>query len=916
MPPLEPAVGSAFGPYKIVAPLGAGGMGVVYKAEDSRLQRFVALKFLAPDLTDNPDALSRFGREARAASALNHPNICTVHDIGDHDGRAFIVMEFLQGETLKDRLEAGPLDVPTAVHLGIQIADALETAHAAGIIHRDVKPANILIGSRGHVKILDFGIAKIAAEGGRHADVTTMTGTRHGAVIGTAAYMAPEQARGETVDHRADIWSVGLVLYETIKGTRPSPAGRLRVDGNPELERIISKCLEVDRELRYQHAADLRTDLDRLKRTSGAIPSVRRRWLLPAAAAIVVAGIAAGWIYRPRAAALTDKDTIVLGDFTNSTGDPVFDDTLRQGLAVQLQQSPFLSLVPDDRISRTLRLMQQPPNAKLTREIAEAVCARTQSAAVLDGSIAALGNQYILALRATNCSTGDILADEQSQVSRKEEVLGALGQMATRVRERLGESLATIEKHSRPFDEATTASLDAWKAFISAGQVYSSSGRHLSKPLFERAIALDPDFAIAHARLGIYYSNEGESALSRQSTIRAYELRHRAGDAERFFIETVYDRQVTGNMDRELQTLDAWAQTYPRDGDPHGLRAGFATRSTGRYEEAIASAERSIALSGGSSQSFGSKAMGELSLNRLDAVESTLRRAEELKFGEQYFLIRYFVAFLRGDNEGMKRQASLAKADRPTEDMISHLEALAQARYARLSDARRTAAIAVSIPQQSGRRERAALFEAATAVWEALYGNTAAARQKAAAALTLGRAHEVDYAAAFALAMAGDIARSRALAGDLARGYPEDTSVQFMYLPTLRALHALDAGDPAAAIQALQPASRFDLAMGGIGFNAYFGKLYPIYVRGLAFMAAKQYRDAVGEFQRLLDHPSIVLVDPIDALARLQLARAHALAGDAAKAKSAYDNLLTLWKDADEGIPLIERARAESARLR
>jgi tetratricopeptide (TPR) repeat protein len=560
--------------------------------------------------------------------------------------------------------------------------------------------------------------------------------------------------------------------------------------------------------------------------------------------------------------------------------------------------------------------MQQPPNAKLTREIAEAVCARTQSAAVLDGSIAALGNQYILALRATNCSTGDILADEQSQVSRKEEVLGALGQMATRVRERLGESLATIEKHSRPFDEATTASLDAWKAFISAGQVYSSSGRHLSKPLFERAIALDPDFAIAHARLGIYYSNEGESALSRQSTIRAYELRHRAGDAERFFIETVYDRQVTGNMDRELQTLDAWAQTYPRDGDPHGLRAGFATRSTGRYEEAIASAERSIALSGGSSQSFGSKAMGELSLNRLDAVESTLRRAEELKFGEQYFLIRYFVAFLRGDNEGMKRQASLAKADRPTEDMISHLEALAQARYARLSDARRTAAIAVSIPQQSGRRERAALFEAATAVWEALYGNTAAARQKAAAALTLGRAHEVDYAAAFALAMAGDIARSRALAGDLARGYPEDTSVQFMYLPTLRALHALDAGDPAAAIQALQPASRFDLAMGGIGFNAYFGKLYPIYVRGLAFMAAKQYRDAVGEFQRLLDHPSIVLVDPIDALARLQLARAHALAGDAAKAKSAYDNLLTLWKDADEGIPLIERARAESARLR
>ena len=622
-------------------------------------------------------------------------------------------------------------------------------------------------------------------------------------------------------------------------------------------------------------------------------------------------------IYSRRPAPLTDKDTIVLGEFTNTTGDPVFDDTLRQGLAVQLQQSPFLSLISDERIGKTLAMMQQSPETRLTPEIAQAVCVRTTSAAVLDGSIASLGSQYILALRAKNCSTGDIVADEQAQVARKEDVLGSLSQMATQVRQKLGESVATIEKYSRPLQEATTASLDAWKAFTAARQVYFSSGRARAKPLFERAIAIDPDFATAHAQLGMYYSNEGESALSRQSTVKAYQLRHRATDAERFYIETLYDRQVTGNMDRELETLEAWAQTYPRDPMPHGLLAGFATRSTGKYEQSIAAAERSGAIDpeGGSALSRASKAYSELYLNRLDAAEATIRRAEERKLASDYFLVRYFIAFVRGDGEGMRQQAAIARASRSTEDLMSHLEALRLAGSAQLQDARRTAAIAVAIPKQSGRLERAALFEAATAVWEALYGNPAAARQKAAAALALGRGHEVDYAAAFALAVSGDVSRSRALADDLARDHPEDTSVQFMYLPTLRALFALDARNPAAAIQSLQTASRFDLAMGGIGFNGYFGKLYPIYVRGLAYLAAQQPVEAAAEFQRIVDHRSIVLVDPIDALARLQLARALALSGDTVKAKSVYNDLLTLWKNADPGLPVLNEARAEYARL-
>ena len=682
--------------------------------------------------------MSRFAREAQTASALNHTNICTIHDIGEQDGRSFIVMEYLEGMTLKDRLAAGSMSLNTVLDVGIQIADALDAAHTAGIIHRDIKPANVFIGSRDHVKVLDFGLAKMRVPATHQADVTTIAGTRQGVVMGTVAYMAPEQAGGETVDHRADIWSFGVVLYEMVTGTRPAPGVRLRVEGTPELERIISKCLDPDRELRYQHAAELRTDLEHLRSGPGATmaqhPALARRralWLSIGAAAVVAAAVA-GTIYSRRPATLTDKDTIVLADFANTTGDPVFDDTLRQGLAAQLQQSPFLSLVSDDRIGKTLAMMQQPPDARLTPEIAQAVCVRTASAAVLDGSIASLGSQYILALRAKNCSTGDILADEQAQVARKEDVLGSLSQMATQVRERLGESLATIEKYSRPLQEATTASLDAWKAFTTARQVYVSSGRARAQPLFERAIAIDPDFAIAHAQLGIFYSNEGESALSRQSTVKAYQLRHRASDAERFFIETVYDRQVTGNMDREMETLEAWAQTYPRDPTPHGLLAGFATRSTGRYEQSIAAAERSMALDpeGGSALSYGSKAYGELYLNRLDAAEATIRRAEERKLASDYFLVRYFIAFLRGDGEGMRQQAAMARASRSTEDLISHLEALRLAGSARLQDARRTAAIAAAIAKQSGRLERAALFEAATAVWEALYGNPAAARQK------------------------------------------------------------------------------------------------------------------------------------------------------------------------------------------
>ena len=919
----DPRIGQTLSHYRIVAELGGGGMGVVYKAEDTRLRRAVALKFVSEELSRDPEALRRFAREAQTASALNHTNICTIYDVGEQDGRSFMVMEFLEGMTLQERLAAGPLSLNTLIDLGIQIADALEAAHGAGIIHRDIKPANIFVAARDRVKVLDFGLAK-SGPAIPQADVTTMAGTRQGVVMGTAAYMAPEQARGEAVDHRADIWSFGLVLYEMVKGTRPPQTVRLRVEASPELERIVSKCLETERELRYQHAADLRTDLERLRRGQNVTvaPNTllgRRRawWLAIGTAAVVVGAAVAGLIYSRRPAMLTDKDTIVLSEFTNTTGDPVFDDTLRQGLAVQLQQSPFLSLISEERIRKELRLMEQADDARLTSPLAHDVCVRTASAAVLDGSIAILGSQYVLGLRASNCTTGDILADEQAQAARKEDVLGALSEMAGRLRTRVGESLATVEKFSTPLEDATTSSLDAWKAFSTASRTYFSSGPDAAIPLFERAVAIDPDFAIAHARLGIHYSNVRESTRARESTLKAYRLRDRASDVERFWIDTFYDRQVTGNVERQQQTMESWARTYPRDPVPHGLLAGFATSSTGRYESSIAAVDKAVALDPDRVPSTVAKALSQIRLNRLADAEATLRRASEsnLEYPE-FVLVPYFIAFLKGDVEAVRRNAARAREQRPTTDIISHLEALALARAGQLQEAKRMAAVAVDIAQKVDQRERAALFAASTAVSEAFYGERAAARQSATKILELARGRDVDYAVAFALALVGDMTRSRALADDLAKNFSEDTSVQYMYLPTLRALFSLSARDAAGALQSLQPASRFDLALGGLGFYGYFGALYPIYVRGLAYLAAHQPAQAVAEFQRIVDHRGVVLVDPLDALARLQLARALSLSGNTVKARSVYDDLFALWEDADDRIPLITEARAEHARLR
>ena len=961
--------------YRILEKLGGGGMGVVYKAEDTTLGRFVALKFLPDHVVQETQAYQRFLREARAAAALNHPNVCTIYEVGEHEGKPFIAMEYLEGHTLNHLIESKPLKTDTLLDLAIQTADGLDAAHSKAIVHRDIKPANIFVTHRGQVKILDFGLAKLsrgrvivpvkmgdqkdahngdaqatAGEASAPQDVPTASIDRDalttpGTAIGTVVYMSPEQARGEDLDPRTDLFSFGAVLYEMATGQRafagnttavvfnrilsqaPVPPRELNPDLLANLERIISKALEKDRELRYQHASEVRSDLQRLKRDtdsarvatsakSEAAPGIAKRGkaIIPAAVAVLALSVA-GYFYFHPTPKLTDKDTIVLADFTNATGDPVFDGTLRQGLAVQLEQSPFLSLISDERIQQTLRLMGQLPDARLTPERAREICERTASAAILEGSIASLGSQYVLGLRAKSCRTGDVLDEEQVQAARKEDVLNVLGQMASKFRTRVGESLATVAKHNTPLAEATTPSLEALKAYSAAQKINFATGSAAALPLYKRAVEIDPKFAMAHALLGLSYSAMGESVLSRESASRAYQLRDRASDREKYLITANYERNVTGNLEKARETCELWAQTYPRDTDAHALLSGFMTQGSGKYGESIEEAKIAIGLNPDHTFAYVNLAYSYICLDRLPEAETTLQLASTRKLEiPEVLLERYYIAFLKGDRPGMEREAALSQGKPGAEDWLFHSEAIVLARSGQLQLARRMSRRAVDLAQQAGRRERAAVYETGVAVWEAFYGNAPAARRSAMVALELSKGWDVEYGAAFALALSGDSSRSQALANNLEKRFPEDTSVRFSYLPALRGLFALS-HDPSKAIDLLQTAVPYDLAQTGIGFFGFFGNLYPAYVRGEAYLAAHQVTEAATEFQKILDHRGIVFADPVGAMARVQLGRAFALSGDKAKAKTAYQDFLTLWKDADPDIPILQQAKAEYANL-
>jgi eukaryotic-like serine/threonine-protein kinase len=831
-------------------------------------------------------------------------------------------------------------------------------------------------------KVIDFGIAKATDKWAVEKTLLTQFGQVLGTPEYASPEQA-DTMTGD-VDETSDVYSLGVILYELLIGAVPFDTATLRgaglagmlrmireeeapslsrklssmggvaidiaarrhtdpaslrrlVDG--DLNAIAMKALEKSRDQRYASVSDLAADVRRYLEDQPVLASpagrlyrtvrfLRRHRLgaLGTAAGLVflLSSVLAAWslVHReaPARRTLAGTDTIVLADFDNTTGDPVFDDTLRQRLSVELQQSPFLSLISDQRVRRTLALMERPADARLTAPIAQHVCQRTGSAAVLECSISRLGSAYVVGLRARNCDTGTLLDQQQIQVARREDVLNALSQIARRFRTQAGESLATVEKHSTPVAEATTSSLEALNAYSTGLKVVVSSGTAAAIPSFQRAVEIDPGFAMAHAALGLAYSSHGESRLSADNTRMAWQLRDRVSDPERFLIDFAYDREVTGNLEKAYQTLELWLRTYPRGAPPNdaqSLLGGLSTHGTGRFERAIEASRNAISADPDFALPYGSLAQTYVLTDRFAEAERTLARASERKLETPDLLvIRYLTALLTDDQKQMERAAGLARGKRRAEHWIAHEEALALARDGRLQAARRSSNRAVELALQEGEREAAASYRAARAVWEALFGDVGEGQRNATAALALSNGRDVEYAAALALEFSGRSSRSRGLADDLERRFPEDTFARFSYVPVLRALSALDHGNANDSLERLQIASRYELAANGLNFNHfYLGGLHAAYVRGKAFVAARRYSEAAGEYQKILAHRGLVGADPIGALAHLQLGRVFTLLHDKTRAKAAYRAFLTLWKDADPDNPVLRRAKAEYSRL-
>jgi serine/threonine protein kinase/Flp pilus assembly protein TadD len=980
--------------YRILEKIGSGGMGEVYLAEDTRLGRKIALKLLAEELTQNRDRLSRFDQEAYAASALNHPNILTIYEMGDEAGRHYIATEFIDGITLRKRMAGPPMELSEVLDVAIQVTGALEEAHAAGIIHRDIKPENVMIRKNGHVKVLDFGLAKLIEQSSAAEETDTEAVTRAlvqtdaGLVLGTSQYMSPEQARGKSIDARTDIWSLGVMLYEMASG-RPPFTGETKTDvivaiakSDPlpiarfaptlpaEFEWIVMKALRKNVDERYQTVKELESDLKKLKQriefqselersmgperlsgslaafsdtdiphppvqlstqtsvpvaahSTGAVPStahtrassaeyivneIKRHKTgaaLIGAGLILVIGAIVYFSAARRTPALTDKDTILLADFVNTTGDQVFDATLKQALAVQLRQSPFLDIYSEDRVRDTLKLMDRSPEDRVTREIAREICERQGIKAMLIGSISGLGGHYLISLDALNAKTGDSIAYEQIEADGKEQVLKSLGQAASRLREKLGESLSSIQKFDAPIEEVTTSSLEALRYYSLGLEQHSSARYQQAIPFYKSAIEVDSHFAIAHARLATCYNYTKQYELARHAAGKAYEYRDRASQREKLYVSWNYFGAVTGELDKAADALEVWKRTYPRDWEPHNLLAVRYTL-TGPFDKAVAEANEAVRLNPKEAKAHANLAIAFIGLNRFDEANQVLQQALAQKLEtDSMHMHLYHLAFIKGDAAGMKQQVDWA-AGKGSGYLAETWQAHAAEFSGQLALANQFSDKAFDLAQRANLKEAGAQVLLQQAIRSATFRDCGKVRDLTKKAQSLSRDLSSFHQSANALAACGQSTAAQSLIDDLMKAYPQDTLLNSVLIPLIRAQLELNRGDAAQAVQLLESARTYEV----------YGDYWPQYLRGLAYLKLRNGAQATTEFRTILDHRGWYPLSPLYSLAQLGYARASVLNGDQPKARKAYQDFFDLWKAADPSLPFLAEARQEYDKLK
>ena len=957
--------------YRIVSKLGAGAMGDVYLAQDTKLDRQVALKILPSEFAADADRMARFVREAKAASALNHPNIITIYEIGESDGVQYIATEFIDGTTLSEQLKDHSLNLSEMLAVATQIARALLAAHEAGIVHRDIKPGNVMLRRDGYVKLVDFDIAKLTERVPETTDSEADTQeklvkTEAGRIFGTVHYMSPEQIRDQLIDARTDIWSLGVLIYEMVAGQKPfqgesfgdliaailrtEPAPLLKVarECPPDLDRIITKALQKDRKRRYQQVKDFAADLKRLRRrrafaaelertgspdhtdaptaattvqtlgadihtTSSAeylvnqVKRHKRAVTLALVPFLIVAAVLLYFVaFKPKPTVLTDRDTIMLADIENTTGDAVFDGALKQGLAVTLGQSPFLDIFPEVRVRETLQLMQRQPNERVSEAVAREICQRQGLKAFLSGSIAPLGSHYVIMLKAVNAQSGDEIAREQTEAESKERVLTALSQAAVRLREQLGENLSSIQKFDAPIEQATTASLEALKAY-SLGLEQANSGNYPNAiPFYQRAVELDPKFALGYQALAREQLNSGFHNEAIASASKAYELRERASENEKLYITLLYHRAVTHDLEKGIEVGEVWKQTYPRFWRTYHALADLYI-DVGEFEKAAANGREAVRLNPKVAATYSNYAGALMYLNRFDAAEQIYGQAFANNLdAPEYHMYLYWNAYRRGDAAGMQRQLDWAQASSFPYWSFA-LQAQSAALVGQWRKSKELSNRVIEMQEARGMKGLVAWTASHWALSGAAFGDCQNAKQKATQALQ--NSQDATFSGSLvAFALCGDAAQAQAHASRFAAQYPNDTRLNGIWLPVTRAALELQRGQPAKALELLAPVTRYEAA----------ADFYPQYLRGLCYLRLGKGAEAAAEFQKILNSrgQTDFLVSTLYPLARLGLARAAIIRNDTAEARKLYEEFFALWKDADSDLPILIEARSEYAKMK